>query len=700
MISMKRGVLYGAVLLVMLMRGPGAVLAQREFPATIQLSPLPAGLEDVQYRSIDDIIQHGFDHFWVYHFTGQGMKEVIRYAQSRGMSFDYMTSGFEGFDRYKAPATSVYAPGYASEVRRRVDSGLAPLKSAGGLYSVYPFQDEPFHAGPASFDFSNDAKTEFHKRYGYAMPDSLGAVRNDPRKWLDLLNFQSNCFRDGWKQVYHAVKELLPRVKVVMTHDSHNVFGAGVRSNSTVAMDDVFHWGGDFADVLAYDIYPYLTFDYRYGELGKLPKPRISQLHYTIAQMRNLSSSYGKDLGFWVGTYSDNWFQRFKGAERKHQYWSEREISLTAIAQGANYIISPSNFNATNLPMDSLHWEGYGQAMKVVRKVGAGLLAAPRVKARACFLFPRTQYLQLQQEYYNVGLSYELFFRAFGELDILHEEQITDDRLNGYKVLVLADVELLPAEVARHIAHFVRNGGVVIADCVPQMDAYKRPLNVMEKVFGVGKAETARIHREGQWVPFTALPPKMSFPPAVGVPELGRTDMLQGTAFGEAFHFGVVSPRGCKVTNGKVRLTLGAGGPALVYRKVGKGSAYLFGFCMQDSYFNTWKDNDTAGRRQLRALIGDVFAEAGIRSHIYSSNPDIEASVRANDAGGYVFVINHESSCPTSSVRLEGLGFTVGKIVDVASGAEVPFEKRGAAVEFNIDAALGETRLLELKTIL
>ena len=26
------------------------------------------------------------------------------------------------------------------------------------------------------------------------------------------------------------------------------------------------------------------------------------------------------------------------------------------------------------------------------------------------------------------GLSFELFLRAFGELDILHEEQVTDER--------------------------------------------------------------------------------------------------------------------------------------------------------------------------------------------------------------------------------------------------------------------------------
>ena len=109
-----------------------------------------------------------------------------------------------------------------------------------------------------------------------------------------------------------------------------------------------------------------------------------------------------------------------------------------------------------NLPVDRNHWDEYGEGMRILQKEGAWITEAPKVKANACFLFPRTQYLLLQEEYYNVGLSYELFLRAFGELDILHEEQITDDTLKGYRVLVLCDVKLLPERVAQRIYPFCR----------------------------------------------------------------------------------------------------------------------------------------------------------------------------------------------------------------------------------------------------
>jgi len=299
----------------------------------------------------------------------------------------------------------------------------------------------------------------------------------------------------------------------------------------------------------------------------------------------------------------------------------------------------------------------------------------------------------LQEEYFNVGLTFELFLRAFGELDILHEEQITDDKLNGYKVLVLGDVKLLPAAVAARIVSFVRNGGILIADCVPRMDAHKQPLDVMEKLFGVRHAATGRLVQEGQWVPFAALPAKMSFPPPAGQKEEeARKDRVSGNAFNRNFSFPVISPRACELSGGKVLLKMRSGQPGLLYQKTGKGEAWLFGFCIQDSYFNTWKSGDTIGRKELRTLISDIFRD----SHICSSNPDIEAGVRANDREGYVFIINHEAGDPGTLVRVADLEFPIGKIVDIESGKPVAFSRKDGAVEFTIEAPFGTTRLLKL----
>jgi hypothetical protein len=677
------------------------------FPSTIQFSPFSsdtandghAQLHTVKmaHQSIDNVIRDGFSNFWIYNFSGDSTRSLLKFAESRGMGIDYMTSGFEGFQRDLPSSPSVYSPDYTAGVEKKVDSCLAPIKNVKNIYSVFPFFDEPFHSGPESFDVSEYAQARFRSIYGYTMPLNLESIRNNPKQWLEMLNFQSNTFRDGWTQVYRVVKKFVPNSKIVMTHDSHNCFGGGVKSNSKVAIDDVFHWGGDFADVFAYDIYPYMTFDYRYGELGKLAKPRISQMHYTISQLRNVTSTYKKELGFWVGTYCDNWFSRFKGPERKSEYWFEKEIAYTAIAQGANFLISTSNYNTTNLPIDTLHWENYSAGMKVIQKAGEGLLKAPKLKSNACFLFPRTQYLQLQEEYFNVGVSFELFLRAFGELDIIHEEQITDDKLNGYKVLVLADVKLLPSEVARHIATFVRNGGIVIADCVPQMDAFKKPLQIMTQLFGVSSGGTNRILQEGQWVPFTTLPPKLSFPPPdETIRKEVKVDNIKMNVFGSPCNFHVTSPRNVAITSATTLLKMNSGRPALLRRQVGKGKVYLLGFCLQDTYFQTWKDKDSNGRQQLQQLVTNIFRDASVYPHIHSNNPDIEASVRATKKEAYVFVINHESDKAETLIRLKDPGFRIGKIKDIETGKSVGFTRHNNVVQISMQVPFGTTRLLHV----
>lgn len=566
------------------------------------------------------------------------------------------------------------------------------MKAIRRVYSVFPFQDEPFHAGPGSFDYSADAKEEFSRRYGYAMPVSLDAVRSDPKQWLDLLNFQSESFRDGWRQVYRIVKAFDPRPKIVLTHDSHSTFGAGVKSDSRVAIDDVFHWGGDFADVFIYDIYPYTMFDYRYGEFGKLPKPRISQMHYTISQLRNVTATYGKELAFWVGTYNKAWFKDFLSPAKQQEYWGERELAYTAVAQGANLLVT-----GLDVPADARHWEDFGKGMRVIQKAGPGLLQAPKVKAKAGFVFPRSQYLQLQEECFNVGLSFELFLRAFGELDILHEDQIKANQLAGYRVLVLCDVKLLAEEAAKNIEQFVCRGGVVIADCVPQLNEYRKPLDTLTSLFGVRRAATQRSVQEGHWIPYTTREPVMAnAAPADASNSPPILATVAGKAFGHSYDFKVAGPRACELAEAKVRLRLKSGQPALVSHRTGQGCAYLLGFCLQESYFQTYRDADLPARSQLYSLINDLFRAAKVRAHIHSSNPDIEASIRANSAEGYVFIINHEAVEPQAAVQLADLGFRIRRVVDVESGEPVSFRSTRDGIEFGITAPFGSTRLLRI----
>ncbi|MHB9029098.1 MAG: hypothetical protein ACYC9O_10035 [Candidatus Latescibacterota bacterium] len=673
------------------------------FPIVTQFSPVPNGkgwrggkepLGEKELRdTIDNILAHGFTGIETEVNRPESEKAfILNYAQSRGMILTHHAGALELFGRDKPPEPSVYSPEYEIKVRENALKALAPLKDLPRLYNVFTFQDEPFHWGPGSFGYGEYEQKAFRDRYGYDLPPDLASVKSDPKKWLDVINFRSDNFPAGWRKTHRIIKEINPGFIATMTHDSHNTFGAGYGSHSEIAIDDVYHWGGDFADMFVFDIYPYLMIDFRFGAPSELPFPRMSQAHYSFAQMRNLAVSSGKKLGFWVGTFNPAWFKSFMSEEVRAQYWVEQEMAMTAVAAGSDYLLT-----GYHIPVDSLHWEAFGKGNRLIQKTGGDLLKTPRTRAKACMLFPRTHYIQMQEEYFDVGLSFELFSRAFGELDILHEEQITDDRLNGYDALILFDVLLLPKKVAQHIASFVKNGGVVIADCVPALNEFKQPMTVMEDLFGVAGASTDRIVRTGHWIPYATEKPRWDFRSEDAPDEsVFAADHLRSTVFGQPLDITLVSPRPCAVTTGRILVQTVEGNPAVIRRGVGKGQTFLLGFCLQDTYFKMWQDKNSAARAQLGGLLRSLTEEAGIRPHVRSSNPEIEASLRTNATGGYIFVINHEAEKNDTVIQLADLDFTIGGIVDVETGKRVNFSEKNGVVELRTGAARDGARILRL----
>ena len=675
------------------------------FPISVQFTPVPSGngwhnerpplSKDVIRENIHNIILHGCTNICAGSYSNRGGSYVLDYAQSLGMQIDYTTHGVQIFKRNEPADLCVYSPEYMDSVRTLIEPVLGGVKKLTAPHSLFPYIDEPFHADTTMFDYREPVRKAFQKKYGYRMPLSCAEAKRDPKKHLDFINFQSSIYTEAWRKIYKEVKNFDDRPLVVLTHDSHNTMGGGVHSDSKYAVDDVFHWGGDFADMFLYDIYPYTMFDYRYGECSQIPKPRISQMHYTMAQMRNLTTTYGKKLGFWLGTYNEGWFRRYLTNEMRDQYWMERELAYTAIGGGSDFIIT-----GINIPSEARHWEDFGRAMRVLQKEGGQILASPKPKARACFLFPRTQHIQLQEECFNVGLTFELCLRAFGELDIIHEEQITDDKMNGYDILVMADVKMLPKEVADNIIRFVKRGGKVIADCVPQTDAYMKPLESMKELFGVQSASTDRVLQEGTWNPLTMYPARWAFrktPPPTPVKTFANA---AGKAFDSDVNFRIVTPRNCVASDAKVEARMASGIPLLLSNPVGRGNCYLFGFCLQDTYFQTWKDNDEASRAELYRLVHNVFGATGIHSRVYSSNPDMEVAIRRNDKAIYAFVINHEAENPQTEVYFQDIGFEVGQVLDMDWGRPYPFERTENGIKLTVRAmegsAQGVTGLLKI----
>lgn len=675
-------------------------------PVCTQFSPVPSGLgwhgeegplsETVIKETIDNIIAHGFTGIEApTHRPPDEDRIILSYAQSKGMFVSIHLGAYELFGRDAPPEISVYSPEYPIAVRKIATESLKSIGDMPRLYNAFTFQDEPFHAGPKSFSYSPADQAEFKKRYGYDLPADLESVRNDPRKWLDVLNFHSSAFPDGWRQVYRIIKEISPEVTFTLTHDSHNTFGGGYGSHTEIAIDDVIHWGGDFADLFVYDIYPYNNIDFRFGEPSVFPKPRMSQTHYSFAQMRNLTTHAGKRLGFWVETYNPEWHGAYFSEEQRKKTWSDREMALTAVAQGADYLLL-----GRKIPVDADHWESFGEGLNLLKKAGPDLLQMPKVKARAAMLFPRTQYLQLQHEYFDVGLSFEAFLRAYGEIDILHEDQVTDDTLEGYNTLVLFDVELLPKAVTERIKSFVEKGGLLIADSVPTMDELRQPDPTMQELFGVKNPNNARILRTGLWIGYrNTHQPSWAFRPDNTPDEktLEKTSQLKGELAGKPFEMQVVSPRLCETVDAQVLLKNEAGQPGLTTRMVGKGQIYKLGFCVLDTYFRHVREGNTAEEAKVVDLLRTLALSTGVFPHVRSTAPYIEAALRAGKDKGYLFVINHESDESATTVYLSGLSFCARSFTDVGSGQTIKTRVEGCSTLLDLNVPLGEVKIIKLE---
>ena len=625
------------------------------FPTTMRLSPLQDLNKPAIEREIDDIRAHGFNTltFSAHRLgakPGSPYDYAEDYAQSKGMAVSYSFQGdFCLLQREGLPPVSVFSPEYREAIRPGIQAAVETCRQVPRLLNVQGYMDEPFQVSGDTFDTRPPAREEFKRRYGIEMPTREQA-REDPALWLKYVDFWSDCFATGWRQSYAMVKELEPSFWVELTHDSHCTFGAAGRNfRSFWAVDDVFHWGAPF-DSVNYDIYPYLSTDFRTGKFSEHRLPRMAGMHMAFAQMRNLAYTYGKKQGFWL---ESGWSTNLAPDAPGRQYpWSPRELTFTALAAGCDYL---NTF--WGIPEDPRWWEAYRGTMNEVKHL-APLLTRSRVpEARAAFLFPRTQHVLLQEEYWNVMVALEAFRQAYGELDCIHEEQLATGALKGREVLVLFDVHLLRRRDAEIIRDWVRAGGRLIADEVPSLDEGKHPLGVFESLFGVrGSAE---VREEA-----------LDLPAGAG--------QLWGRRGYEAAGAKIVSAAGSQ--------------PLVLDNRPGAGRAVLLNFPLKDCVLDALVRGNPGGTADaIREMLREAATEGGRPGNVTSSNPGIEAALRQTPRGTtLLFLINHESRDEGTTVTLPRLS-AGGSVRDLVSGAPV---KAGPGYAMKLTCRWGETRVL------
>jgi len=603
----------------------------RFLATTMRLSPFEAPDTSAIEREIDDIIAHGFNTltFSAHRLgaePGSPYDYAEDYAQRRGMAVSYSFQGdFSILRRGAPPEVSVYSPEYADRIRPRIEKAISTAKRVPRLLNVQGYMDEPFQEGERTFDYSEATAAEYERRFGRPLPRTQDVLQ-DPEELLRYLDFRAAYFPAGWEQSYAVVRELweqeMPgrrRFWVELTHDSHNTFGAAAGpSGVQYAVDDVFHWGAPF-DSVNYDIYPYLSRDYRTGEFAEFPEPRMAGVHMAFAQMRNLARTHDKKLGFWL---ESGWGDKLKPeAGLAEATWSPRELTYTALGHGCDYL---NTF--WGIPEDERWWKEYGQVMNEVKSIAPLLARSRRRPARACFIFPRTQHLLLQEEYWNVMVAYEAFLQAYGELDCVHEDQLRDGKLDEYDVVALFDVHCLPQPCAEVLRGWVEAGGLLIADEVPQTDERRQRMATLDGVFGVG-----------------STPSQSNTPVALSEPGHPHLPIVR-----------TYEPAGATPLSGAP--TLADGRPAFLRHAFGRGSALLMQFPLKDAYLaHLMEADDEAPEFAALSVLRSVLQAEGSRAGVRSSNPGIEACVRETPEGTLlVLLINHECHRPAAQISVRG----------------------------------------------
>jgi len=186
---------------------------EQSFPVTMQFSPIPyegvvtptafPATASGRRRIIDSLIDHGVTLLQCpLPLPEEQAKEVEAYARSRGMGFTwYLPRGLEKLKRDEPPEPSFYSDAYRAALDQRTDATLAEMAKHPGIASVFPMMDEPFHAGVESFGNTPEERDAFHKKFGYDLPGDAMAVRNDPQRWLDLINVRAGYFPVAWREI-------------------------------------------------------------------------------------------------------------------------------------------------------------------------------------------------------------------------------------------------------------------------------------------------------------------------------------------------------------------------------------------------------------------------------------------------------------------------------------------------------------------
>jgi beta-galactosidase len=290
--------------------------------------------------------------------------------------------------------------------------------------------------------------------------------------------------------------------------------------------------------------------------------------------------------------------------------------------------------------------------------------------------------------------AYKAIYRKHLPADYIHPDEISQGKLEKYRVLYLPFSFMLPRQAAAEIEKFVRQGGVVLAeartawndetgycgDAVPGFG--------LENVFGCREKGAEGVGEDAR-VPVRIL---RNHP---ALPTLQEGDMLQGAFFREALE--LLSP------DAEVVGVFEDGSPAITVHRYGEGWAVFAGTMLSLAYY---KFDDINTGKLLQGLLDLAQIDPPVLLGNVSEGVEIEPrllefSDHDGKAGYLFFAFNHsQAASPTENAEPVKFGLQVAPgdyhVSDVVREQNVPASWSNGHLQLEAHLAPGEIWLVKI----
>ena len=392
----------------------------------------------------------------------------------------------------------VHDPGYAAAVEADLEPKLRLMARRTGLISSETV-DEP-HLLAEDVCRCDTCLRMYRDRYGEEMPEWNDVVGDRTAKRWHLFEWLEDYTTRAFAATRETGKRLTPGVRI------HNV--AIDRLFSSNFMFNGMHRWAEHGDELYMACYPWAYLLWR--GLERMPH---AQTHWIAAWIRGLAEHYGLRWGVFMELWEHDAPNREMPA-----YWPVAQF-YSLLAEGVDrmdtFFVS---FQSEVFGVSFQRLREFGSEVNKVRPFFNLLARTHRPRAPLAFVNPWAQWVMDPRKHYlppgheGYGyyrryavpfdelypndnrrmLAYELFHRAFGDIDQVDEQLLREAPLD-YGAVVVSDCTFLMRRTAQKLSEFVQSGGLLVLDRIPDRDELGERLGTLRELCGGEPRESGTV---------------------------------------------------------------------------------------------------------------------------------------------------------------------------------------------------------------